>query len=91
MAFIYTEYRTLEGIATLEIVLKANGYAPFLLKKKDDDDYIQVFENPEDVDKPKYALWGGDENMSDIIRKVYNNDFEELPESLKERLTNEKK
>ena len=26
---------------------------------------------------------GGDEEMSDIIRKVYNNDFEELPKSLK--------
>ena len=33
LAFIYTEYKTLEGIALLQIVLKANGYAPFLLKK----------------------------------------------------------
>ena len=47
---------------------------------------IQVFENEDDVDKPKYAMWGGDEEMSDIIRKVYNNDFEELPKSLKSQL-----
>lgn len=83
LSFIYTEYRTLEGIATLEIVLKANGYAPFLLQKNGDDDFVQVFENEDDVDKPKYALWGGDEETSDIIRKVYNNDFEEIPLSLK--------
>jgi hypothetical protein len=86
LSFIYTEYRTLEGIATLEIVLKANGYAPFLIEKNGDDDYLQVFENEDDVDKPKYALWGGDEESSDIIRKVYNNDFEELPQSLKRQL-----
>jgi len=86
LSFIYTEYRTLEGIATLEIVLKANGYAPFLIEKNGDDDFVQVFENPEDVDKPKYALWGGDEETSDIIRKVYNNDFEELPFSLKRQI-----
>jgi len=84
LAFIYTEYRTLEGIATLEIVLKANGYAPFLLERNGDD-FFQVFENDDDIDKPKYALWGGDEETSDIIRKVYNNDFEEIPKSLKKQ------
>ena len=84
LSFIYTEYRTLEGIATLEIVLKANGYAPFLLQKNGDD-FIQIFENEDDIDKPKYALWGGDEQTSDIIRKVYNNDFEEIPHSLKKQ------
>ena len=47
----------LEGIATLEIVLKANGYAPFLLQRNGDDDMVQVFENEDDVDKPKYAMW----------------------------------
>jgi hypothetical protein len=85
LAFIYTEYRTLEGIATLEIVLRANGYAPFILQRNGDD-MVQVFENEDDVDKPKYAMWGGDEEMSDIIRKVYNNDFEEIPKSLKSQL-----
>ena len=85
-AFVYTEYRTLEGIATLEIVLKANGYAPFLLQKTGDDDFKQVYENDGDKDKPMYALWGGDEQTSDIIRKVYNNDFEELPKTLKTQL-----
>ena len=44
LSFIYTEYRTLEGIATLEIVLKANGYAPFLLQRNGEDDMVQVFE-----------------------------------------------
>lgn len=85
-AFIYTEYKTLEGIAILQIVLKANGFAPFILSKNSSDEYIQIFESEDDIDKPKYAFWGGNEEESDIIRKVYNNDFEELPKSLKTQL-----
>ena len=84
--FVYTEYRSLEGIAVFQVVLRANGYVPFLLKKTDDGDYEQVFEKPEDKDKPKYALWGGDPELSDIIRKVYNNEFSELPPKLQRQL-----
>ena len=52
----------------------------------DDGDYEQVFENPDDVDKPKFALWGGDPELSDIIRKVYNNELVELPPKLQEQM-----
>jgi len=86
LSFIYTEYKTLEGIAVLEIILKANGYAKFLLDKNDSDEYIQVFEHPDDKDKPKFAFWGGDEEKSDIIRKVYNNQFDLLPTTLRQEL-----
>ena len=80
--FVYTEYRSLEGISVFQVVLKANGFAPFLLKKTDDGDYTQVYENEDDIPKPKYALWGGDPEISDIIRKVYNNEWNELPPGL---------
>lgn len=86
LSFVYTEYKTLEGIAVFSIVLKANGYAPFILKKNDDGEYIQVYEKPEDKDKPKYAFWGGKADESDLIRKVYNNDFDELPKTLRDQL-----
>ena len=86
LSFIYTEYKTLEGIAVLEIILKANGYAPFLLDKNEADEYIQVYEHPDDKAKPKFAFWGGDQEKSDIIRKVYNNQFELLPTTLRQQL-----
>ena len=85
-AFVYTEYKTLEGIAIFSIVLKANGYAPFLINKKENGEWEQVYENETDIDKPKYAFWGDDEETSDIIRKIYNNDFSEIPVSLQESL-----
>jgi hypothetical protein len=80
--FVYTEYRSLEGISVFQICLKANGFAPFVLNKLEDGDYEQVYENEEDRDKPKYALWGGDPEYSDIVRKVYNNEFSLLPPKL---------
>ena len=86
LSFIYTEYKTLEGIAVLEIILKANGYAPFLIDKNEDDEYIQVFQHPDDKEKPKFAFWGGDQEKSDIIRKVYNNQFELLTTTLRKQL-----
>ena len=86
LSFIYTEYKTLEGIAVLEIILKANGYAQFLIDKNEDDEYIQVLQHPDDKDKPKFAFWGGDQEKSDIIRKVYNNQFELLPTTLRRQL-----
>ena len=86
LSFIYTEYKTLEGIAVLEIILKANGYAPFLIDKNEDDEYIQVLQHPDDKDKPKFAFWGGDQEKSDVIRKVYNNQFELLPTTLRQQL-----
>ena len=30
---------------------------------------------------------GGDEERSDIVRKIYNNEFEELPSPLKEQIS----
>ena len=77
--FVYTEYRSLEGISVFQVCLNANGFAPFLIRKTDDGDYEQYFESEEDRDKPKYALWGGDPELSDVIRKVYNNEFSLLP------------
>ena len=34
-----------------------------------------------------FAFWGGDEERSDIVRKIYNNEFEELPSPLKEQIS----
>jgi hypothetical protein len=86
LSFVYTEYKTLEGIAVLSIVLKANGFAPFIIKDRGNGEWLQELESEEDRDKPKYAFWGGNAIESDIIRKVYNNEFDELPKSLRDQL-----
>jgi superfamily II DNA or RNA helicase len=90
LAFVYTEYKTLEGIAVLSIVLRANGYAPFLLETDPSGNVVQVFENEDDIGKPMYAFWGGDPKISDIIRKVYNNQLDQIPSSLKNQFDRRK-
>ena len=80
--FIYSEYKPLEGIAVLKIILKANGYSEFKLKKGDSGEY-EIDMEEGDLDTPKFAFWGGDAEESDIIRRIYNNDFEELPVTIK--------
>ena len=84
-SFIYTEYKTLEGIAVLSICLKANGFAPFSIKKNESGNWV-IDEAEEDRDKPKYAFWGEKGETSELIRRIYNNDFEDLPPSLREGL-----
>ena len=37
---------------------------------------------PEDIGKPKFAFWSGDEE-SGLMLKIFNNDWESLPEPLK--------
>ena len=44
--FVYTEYRSLEGIAVFEKVLKQMDLHSFLLNRLDDGDYEQVYESP---------------------------------------------
>ena len=88
LAFVYTEYKTLEGIAVLKIVLQANGYEELTLKKDSDGDYIinVDVDNPEEKTKKRFAFWGGNIDESDIIRKIYNNQINEIPTKIKAQL-----
>ena len=90
LAFVYTEYKTLEGIAILSLILKANGYGEFKLKKNETGEYV-LDENPEDAGKPMFAFWAGSEDQSELIRKIYNNEFDQLPNVLRKQLEKNKK
>ena len=82
--FIYTEYKTSEGVGILSIALKANGYAPFTVKKDSEGDWVLDIPE-EDMKKPKFALWAGDEE-SDIILRVFNNLWDTLSDKLQRQL-----
>ena len=49
-----------------------------ILLKKNEKENIIRFWNEEDADKPKFAFPVGNEEESDILRKIYNNDFEDI-------------
>ncbi len=87
-AFIYSQFRSLEGIGILSLALMANGYAEYKLEfntlKNEWDENI----SPEDEDKPKFAFYSGTEDpeYKDIIKKVFNNDLQTLSPRLRKKI-----
>jgi len=81
----YSQFRTIEGVGVLALVLKHNGFAEFKIKKNADDQWI-VNISEEDISKPKFVLYTGTETAEEkeIIRKVFNNQWDDIPPSIKE-------
>ena len=82
---MYTQFRTLEGIGVFSLVLKANGFTQFKIKK-DGDWRLDIPIN--EMGKPKFVLYTGTETAEEkeIIRNIFNGDWEFVPPSLKNEL-----
>ena len=74
-----------QSLSKEAIALKANGYAPLKVKKDAEGDWI-LDVSDEDMDKPKFALWQGDEE-SDIILRIFNNLWDTLSDKLQRKLS----
>ncbi len=83
LKFVYTEYKTSEGVGIFSIVLRANGYTPLKVKKVDGEWELDLIKGEEHL--PKYAVWQGDEE-SDIILSIYNDYFDKLPTKVKKQV-----
>ena len=89
---IYSQFRTLEGIGILKLVLEANGFVELSLKKKNvlvnnnqKTEMRYTLNIPEDkIGLPKFALYTGTESEEEkeIIRNIFNTDWDNLPEPL---------
>jgi len=77
---LYTQFRTIEGIGVLKLVLEANGYAEFKLKKSTTGTW-SVAVSEADKNKPKFALYTGTENdeEKEIVRNIYNSNWDAIP------------
>jgi hypothetical protein len=83
---IYSQFRTLEGIGILKLVLEANGFTHFKIKRVAEQWQIDIDE--EDKGKPTFALYTGTETAEEkeIIRNVFNGTWNYLPSSLARQL-----
>jgi hypothetical protein len=79
---IYSQFRTYEGIEMFSRVLKANGFAQFKIKKVSRNWVLNIA--PEDMEKPKYALYTGTEGTEEreILRNVYNGSWKNVPKTI---------
>jgi len=85
---LYSQFRTIEGIGVLKLILEHHGYAHFKLKKTPSGDY-DVDIREEDKLKPKFVLYTGTETTEEkeIIRKVFNGAWDDIPSGIKKYIT----
>lgn len=83
---VYSQFRTLEGIGILKLVLEANGFAQFKIKKIGENWQLAIAE--EDMSKPKFALYSGTETAEEkeIIRNIFNGAWKYVPESISTKI-----
>jgi len=83
---LYTQFRTLEGIGIFKLVLESNGFVQFKIKNVTGTWKLDI--EPEDMEKPKFALYTGTETPEEkeILRNVFNGDWEFLPVQLAKQL-----
>ena len=80
---IYTQFRTIEGVGILKLVLEANGFTQFKIKKNDAG--LWVLNIPEsEQGKPTFALYTGTEDAEEkeLIRNIYNSDWDQVPDTI---------
>ena len=84
---IYSQFRTIEGIGVLSLVLEANGFRKFTIKKINGIWDIPPIK-PEEAGKPTFALYTGSETSEEkeVIRNIFNGDWKKLPSTLAAKL-----
>lgn len=83
---IYSQFRTMEGIGILKLVLEANGFAEFKLKRIKNE--WQIVQNVEDEGKPMFALYTGTESREEkeIIRNIFNGSWSQVTTTIAAQL-----
>ena len=84
---IYSQFRTLEGIGILKLVLEANGFTRFRIKEVNKGNWLLDI-SEENRGKPMFALYTGTESAEEkeIIRNVFNGTWKYIPTGLAEQL-----
>jgi Helicase conserved C-terminal domain/Type III restriction enzyme, res subunit len=86
--FVYSEYRSLEGLGVFALILNHNGFQPYKLVKEGG----QWREGEMEKGVPAYAFYTGEEKEEEreLMRLVFNDEKDKLPSSLKDSLKESK-
>ena len=83
---MYSQFRSLEGIGIFKLVLEANGFTQFKIKKVAATWELAIPE--EEAGKPTFALYTGMETAEEkeIIRNVLNNAWKYVPDTIVKKI-----
>jgi hypothetical protein len=84
---VYSQFRSMEGIGIFALVLEANGFSQFKIKKTGTDSW-ELNMSEEEMGKPTYALYTGTEDAEEreIIRNIYNGMWDNIPNNIAAQL-----
>ena len=84
---LYSNFRTIEGIGILKMILEMNGYAEFRLKKSANSTW-SIDEKEGEAVKPKFVLYTGSESAEEkeIVRNIYNGSWDIVPVAIANKL-----
>jgi len=85
---VYSQFRTLEGIGIIKIILETNGFSQFKIKQSSMGDWT-IDMTPEEQERPCFALYTGTESAEEkeIIRNIYNSKWKNVPKSITAQLS----
>jgi hypothetical protein len=82
--FVYSQYRSLEGLGVLSAILDANGWQPYRIVKENNQ---WIEDKSLDPEKPAYAMYVGGEKADerDYVRQIFHGTrfSDDFPASLK--------
>lgn len=83
---LYSHFRTIEGIGIIRLILLANGFAEFKIKKIGEN--WDIVDSIEDEGKPRFVLYTGTETAEEkeIIRNIYNSMWDFVPGNIVTKL-----
>ena len=85
---VYSQFRTLEGIGIIKIILETNGFSQFKIKQSSLGDWT-IDMSPEEQERPCFALYTGTETAEEkeIIRNIFNSKWKNVPKTITEQLS----
>lgn len=83
---IYSQFRTIEGIGVIRLVLLNNGFAEF--KLRNNAGVWSIVNNPEDEGKPRFVLYTGTESVEEkeIVRNIFNGRWDNIPTNIRDEI-----
>jgi hypothetical protein len=83
---IYSQFRTLEGVGILSLILQHHGFSKFKISQKTGTWAIDMTDD--EKSKPSFALYTGTETVEEkeIIRNIFNGNWDKIPSTLAREL-----
>ena len=84
---IYSQFRTLEGIGILKLILEEAGFVEFKIIKGRNVGWRIV--NPKKLGRPSFVLYTGTESseQKEIVRNIFNSEWNKVPTNIVEQLS----